>query len=229
MQSFAKIIQKFTQADFSEMPKAIVEQVKMHFWANLFDKIGYDNRSIPNFGKIVEFAARYEIALWNTNMQFAPQLQAIYENDVKGKKFRLPKGLLLFGSYGTGKTMAARILADRFEIPFIDTYTIALNYLKKDGDDWLENFLLGNSRTALVIDDVGAEGEIRRFGNNSPMGAILSTRARFWEMYGTPTIYTSNLGSPTDIAAKYGNDDRLADRLNHYYVPVEFKGISLRK
>jgi DNA replication protein DnaC len=205
------------------MPKHAVDDVKKRFRENLFDKIGYQTAAVPNFDKIIEFAARYEIALHSDKIQ---------DKEINGKKYRKPKGLLLFGGCGTGKTLAARILADRFGITFIDTYTIALHYLNTTidgGDNWLENFLLSNSQNVLVIDDVGAEGEIRRFGNESPMGAILSTRARFWEMYGTPTIYTSNLGSPTDIAAKYGNDDRLVDRLRSYYVPVEFKGISLRK
>lgn len=205
------------------MPANVVESVKSRFRTDLFGKINYQTAHVSNFDFVIEFAARYELALNSDKLKI---------DEVNGKKFRLPKGLLLFGKCGTGKTLAARILADRFGMTFIDTYTIALNYLKNTadgGDNWLETFLLGNSRKALVIDDVGAEGDIRRFGNESPMGSILSTRARFWEMYGTPTIYTSNLSSPSDIAAKYGNDDRLADRLRSYYIPVEFKGQSLRK
>ena len=81
----------------------------------------------------------------------------------------------------------------------------------------------------LIIDDVGAEGDIRKFGNESPIGAIISTRARHWEIFGTPTIYTTNFDNPEKLAALYGNDKRLLDRLSSYQVGVEFTGASLRK
>ena len=86
-------------------------------------------------------------------------------------------------------------------MPFIDTYAISFQYQKKDGNDWIERWLYSNCKNAVIIDDLGAEGDVKKFGNESPIGAILSTRARFWEMYGTPTIYTTNKNNPKELAS----------------------------
>lgn len=228
MKPFTEIVRKFADVDYSEIPPSVIERVKGTILKDLFEKIGYSHKDIPNFDRILEFIARYEISLWNEEMVFAPNVKEMFEL-VRGKKFRKPKGLLLFGGYGTGKTLAARIIAARLEFQFYDTHSIELKYLKKDGNDWIDSFIFEKSRNALVIDDIGAEGEIKKFGNESPMGLILSSRASFWERFGTPTIYTSNLASPQEIASRYSNDNRLADRLRAYYMPVEFQGTSLRK
>jgi hypothetical protein len=229
---FADIIKKYTNADYSEPSERTILHFKTTF-GKLFDNIGYVRENILGFGNILEFMARYQIAAINPERveKTSPEsdFRKIYDAEIAGKKFRKPKGLFLFGHYGTGKTLAARVIADYFNLPLIDTYSISFEYQKKDGSDWIEKWLFSNCLKAVVIDDIGAEGDIRKFGNESPIGGILATRARFWEEYGTPTIYTTNLETPRAVAKAYGNNERLLDRLNAYYVPVEFKGQSLRK
>lgn len=226
MKSFSEIVKAYTFSEFSEIPMAVVEHFKSVFQKRMFDASGYVRKDIPKFDAILEFLARYEIA---TMTDEQAKVHEAFANEMIGKKFRKPKGLLLFGNCGTGKTLASRMIADRFGLTWIDTYTIGLTYQMKDGNDWLANWLFKNSREAIVIDDIGAEGDIRRFGNENPIGAIIATRARYWEMYGSPTIYTSNSDSVAMIAEQYNNNTRLADRLQSYYIDVHFKGTSMRK
>ena len=229
----SKIVERLKlTGKYSEIPQQAVDFVKAHC-ENAFSKIGYRFENIQNYAAIPEFMARYELA--NVNAEQVETLsddqpyKKVYEEHLKGKRFQNPKGLLLFGACGTGKTLAARIIANRFNATLIDTYRIAFAYLRKDGNDWVADFLETHSRSLLIIDDVGAEGDIRKFGNESPIGAIISTRARHWELYGTPTIYTTNFADPEELAALYGKDKRLLDRLSSYQVGVKFTGASLRQ
>ena len=230
--TFGDIIRKFTGSEFSEPSEMVIERLKSSF-DRLFDGIGYCRDGICQFGTILEFMARYHLATINHQALEAfpdtDSLKSLYDQEIKGKRFRLPKGLLLAGKCGTGKTLAARIIAERFGFPFIDTYSISFQYQKKDGHDWIERWLKSNSRKAVIIDDLGAEGEIRKYGNESPIGAILATRARFWEEYGIPTIYTTNKTTTQELANYYGGDLRLADRLASYHVGVAFTGASMRR
>ena len=227
-----EIIKKYTLQDYSEPPEEMLTWLKGSF-SELFDGIGYDRADIPEFDCIIEFMARYKIATFNhESVSIAYKgtpFGELFDHTINGKQFRLPKGLLLYGSYGTGKTLAARVIADKFQLPFMDTYRISLEYLTKNGNDWLADWLFSHSKTVVIVDDIGSEGDVRKFGNESPLGAILSTRARFWEMYGTPTIYTTNFATPKALAENYGNNERLLDRLVSYHVGVEFAGASRRK
>jgi len=230
--SFANIIKKFTGSEFSEPTEAAITWLTEPF-GRLFDSIGYSRNGIQPFGAILEWMARYQLATFDHEklevLSDTDTLKVFYDQEIKGKRFRMPKGLLLCGQCGTGKTLAARIIAERFGLPFIDTYEISFDYQKKEGYEWLEKWLYANSNKAVIIDDLGAEGDIRKFGNESPIRAIISTRARFWEMHGTPTIYTTNKQTAKDLADHYGGDLRMADRLASYQVGVAFTGASLRR
>ena len=229
--SFAEIIRKFTGSDFSEPSEEVITHFKRSL-GRLFDNVGYIREGISQFGTILEFMARYELATLDHKLcetVTSEPFMELYEREIKGKRFRFPKGMFLCGKYGTGKTLAARIIAECFGLPFIDTYSISFQYQKKDGNDWIEKWLYSHSHKTVIIDDLGAEGDIKKFGNESPIGAIIATRARFWEMYGTPTIYTTNKENPKMLAGHYSNDHRLLDRIESYHVPVLFTGASLRR
>jgi DNA replication protein DnaC len=219
------LIKMFTERPEEPSEKAIT--LYSAHYAKMFYTIGYQHDGIKHFDRILDFMARYHLA---TGLKLhSAEAEALWESELKDKTFPMPNGLMLRGSPGTGKTFAARIIAERFSLPLWDTYSIGLEYLKKDGDDWLEKFVYGNTRTAIVIDDIGAEGALKKYGNESPMGMIFTMRAKYWEKYGTPTIYTTNFTTPQQIADFYGNDTRLLDRLTAYQVGVEFTGASKRK
>ena len=221
-----EIVRTFTQ-NVSEPPKRAMEFFIRHY-SQMFDDIGYVRNGVKQFDKILHFMAHYQVAAVKQDVT-NPEYQEIYETEIKGRRFGNPKGLLLFGTCGTGKTLAARIIAKRFQFFFIDTHKIGLDYLTKEGNDWLAKWLTETQRRVVVIDDLGAEGDIKKFGNESPMRAIITARAKYWELYGTPTIYTTNISAPQKIAEYYGNDARMLDRLTAYQVGVEFAGASLRK
>jgi len=220
------IIQEFSHESL-EPPDAALQFFIPHY-SKMFDDIGYVRDGVKGFGKILNFMAHWQIAAVKQEIS-NPEYLEIYELLLKGMRFSNPKGLLLYGACGTGKTLAARIIAKRFGFHFIDTYKIGLDYLTKDGYDWLARWLTENQRKPIVIDDLGAEGDIKKFGNESPMRAIITARAKYWEIHGTPTIYTTNFPTPQEVAECYGNDVRILDRLTAYQDGVEFTGASLRK
>jgi hypothetical protein len=221
-----EVIKKFTRS-ISEPPE-IAMRFFIRNYSSLFDNIGYVRDGVKDFDKILSFMAHYQIAVVKQDIA-GEEYQFIYETQLKDKEFCLPKGLLLYGACGTGKTLAARVIASRFGFHLTDTHRIGMEYQTKEGNDWLAKWLLDYHMSPVVIDDLGAEGDIKKFGNESPVRMIIAERARCWELYGTPTIYTTNLSTPKQIAEFYGNDIRILDRLTAYQVGVVFAGASLRK
>ena len=219
MSSLVKVFKKH-----EEPPEEAVALYAKHY-SRLFDAIGYQRGKIKDFDRIPDFMARFQIATGRPlNAEFA-----LYESELKGKQFDMPKGLLLYGPPGTGKTLAARIIKECLHLEMRDTHTIGIEYLKKGGEDWLHDFVTSYKKNAVIIDDICSEGNLKKYGNESPMVAIFTARARYWDTYGTPTIYTTNFTDPEKIAEFYGNDPRLLDRLTAYQLGVEFTGASLRK
>ena len=216
------LIKTFTNRSVEEPPAEAVALYASHY-SKMFDEIGYIRSGIKNFDRILDFMARYQIA------KDIPCNLEVYETQLKGKKFETPKGLILFGPPGTGKTLAARIIAERFNLTIIDTHTIGMAYLATGGENWINDFASSNMHNAIIIDDIGAEGDLKKYGNESPMRAIFTARARYWDTYGTPTIYTTNIATSEEIADFYNKDQRLLDRLSAYQVGVEFTGASLRR
>jgi hypothetical protein len=223
-----ELIKQFTDNLPVEPPEKAVALYAASY-AKMFDTIRYRRDGIVHFDRILDFMARYHLAT-GVKMNIGDEADAIYEAELKGKTFVMPKGLLLRGLPGTGKTFAARVISEHFGIPMWDTYQIGMYYFQKDGQDWLHDLILHNSRQAIIIDDIGAEGELKKYGNESPMGMIFTMRAKYWEQHGTPTIYTTNIEKTRDLVNQcYGGDVRLLDRLTAYQVGVEFTGASKRQ
>lgn len=118
------------------------------------------------------------------------------------------RGLALFGTVGTGKTTAMRILAAAFRWPITSLADMSLRYAA-EGNDWLDARLDEWRGQCVVLDDLGSEGDDRHFGSALPVVAILSQRYEAWSLSGVRTYLTSNL-SREERVALYGA--RIEDR-----------------
>lgn len=184
---------------FDTPPEKTISFLKSYV-RKMFDRIRYEISDENEFDKILSFAALYELANMDKDdsVRNEPQdernerLKNAETLGVVGKKFLFPKGLFIYGPCGTGKTTAARILEKLFGFVFADVEFIARKYMVEKGEEWVSDFICENERKVVVIDDIGSEREMKRYGNSSPMVDIIFARSRSYEWYGVPTIYTSN-------------------------------------
>ena len=167
---------------------------------------------------MVDFATKYTFA---RNQRILKEKKDYTGKIDKSKDYMMPKGLLLFGNCGTGKTLLAKLMSIFTGIKFYEASEIALNYLC-DGDDWYRDFSRAISKEAIVIDDIGAERDVKRYGNESILIEFLSQRTRLWEEFQIPTIITSNFQERNEIAERYG--DRIKSRFLGAFQPVKLSG-----
>jgi len=186
----------------------------------IFKGIDYIINDNDEHEKIIEFIARYEISSLNTNQDKSVKDEHDYDGGlwphaekfgIVGKKFAKPKGLLLYGNYSTGKTTAARVISAMFDITMLTVESISRNFLAHNGETWLNEIVAENFRKSLIIDDIGNEDEMKKFGNDSPMRNFISSRAMSYEWFGVPTIYTTNIIDQEKLGQFY--TDRIKSRI----------------
>lgn len=124
---------------------------------------------------------------------------------------RARKGLFLYGLTGSGKTTVMRVFHERFQIPIFSAIEIANEYMDADGDSYYRYFCERFGRQEIIIDDLGSERNVKKFGNESIIGDIIAFRERVFQMFGILTHLTSNLVTEEDISARYG--DRILSRI----------------
>ena len=228
MRSIEQFLQAFPHArNTDEPPKELVDVCRKNI-TKFFDATGYTFNG-DEFDKILDFVARYEISLIDTRDEYGLNGATVKIFGLKGKRFKTPKGLLLHGTCGTGKTTAARIVSKMMGFPMFDVAEINALYLGKNGNEWAEEFMFDNERKPIIIDDLGSERKVSSYGNPSPITDIILRRSISWEQHAVPTIYTTNLGHFSDadgqtvtIEKFYGT--RIKSRLFGSCVPVLLNG-----
>jgi DNA replication protein DnaC len=204
------------QYQYDEIPKSFLQYVKTDLFDDTLKRYNHividDNKDAIDAAR--KFFAEYKIAkLSDEERGYIEKTSGV---SIKNKNFKLPKGIMFFGNCGTGKTRIAMILAVSLKIEFFEASEIASHYLAY-GDEWYQNFVNRNRKKTIVIDDVGIERDVKRFGNNSIIKEFLASRAMSWEWYNVPTIATTNFAEPNEIADRYGKhiESRFFGAFNH--------------
>lgn len=124
---------------------------------------------------------------------------------------RAKKGLFLYGFTGTGKTTIMRVLHDRFKIPIFSAITIVNEYMEPDGEQCYRYLCERFEDQEIIIDDLGAERKVKKFGNESIICDFIDFREKVFQRDGILTHITSNIVIAEEIAERYG--DRVLSRI----------------
>jgi hypothetical protein len=163
-----------------------------------FLKHGYAETQVSDI--IITHAAKVFLSLPRES-QFDPDVPSQYG----GPK----KSLALMGYPGTGKTTALNILSLLFKWHITPIYTMAGKYASV-GDKWLDETMTEWGRKTIILDDLGAETEIKHYGVSLPVQDIIAQRYDLWKYHGVMTYLSGNL-TEAERLAKYGS--RTADRI----------------
>jgi len=196
-----------------EPPEELILSVFEHY-SGVLNKYGYQRRHGESFDQIARYFARY----------YAGKI-----NDIKlgvEENYSPPeKGLIIFGMPGVGKTFAMQIFSGVFDIEFLYADDIVREYAKygeKGFWSWASNY----DYKEIVIDDIGAERDLKSYGNESVFVEFLCRRERQYRERGVLTHFTTNAGTRDDLKDKYGV--RVMSRILGMCQPVMIKGDDYR-
>ncbi len=235
MRDFSYIINNVKPTYFADPSIELINAAKKRTLA-VFTKCGYDFGSEFVEDSFSNFSGRFDAAYMSKKSQELENekiRELLSRNGDDKKRIRYPKGLFVSGPCGTGKTLFCRILSSMFDIEMLDMTELVTIYLSKKGNEWFLDFIEKNRKSPIIIDDLGAESDAKRYGNEIPISELLYERSKTWERYGIPTIVTSNmvLDSPNKelmtIRRKYGT--RIFSRLSGMLDRVELTGRDHRK
>lgn len=139
------------------------------------------------------------------------------------------KGAALLGNVGTGKTILLSFAAHMIDVSVFNVPELSRIYTLS-GADGFWNRVMDRSYIGkdMILDDLGAESDAKRFGAPFPIIDLIYRRYDIWRSYGHRLWISSNL-TAKEIASpdKYG--PRVADRLKEMCHVVPALGDSLRK
>lgn len=165
--------------------------------------------------KIIDYMARYRIGKEDVRKDQAERCE-------------MPKkGLWIPGHLGTGKTTVLWTMSAAWRIPYCDAPGIMLKFAAEGAETVIQDICGAEARYQdIIIDDLGAEGETRRFGAMLDIPMLIMGRYKVWRLHGSRTHFATNLDR-TQIVAMYG--ERVHDRLQEMCEVVPMEGSSHRK
>ena len=172
---FQDIVETFKPKHYDDPPKKSMDFLVNHY-AGLFDAIGYVRDKIKQFGLVIGFMAHYHIS--NSKYMYnieSSEYQELYESELKDKRFRLPKGLILHGQCGTGKTFAAKIISKRFGFIFVDTHRCVVEEVMNRRRLWMAIFCVHPLPKVPMIGNMGSRWRNQmesRHGFESPSSEV---------------------------------------------------------
>ena len=137
------------------------------------------------------------------------------------------RGALMMGNVGTGKTVLLQYAALVLRVGYFDITGLSTIYAT-GGDENFWSVMRDTMLTGhdLILDDLGAEADTKRFGNQMPIVELIYERYSLWKLTGARLWMATNL-TGAEIRTRYG--DRVLDRLKEMCYVVPATGTSLRK
>lgn len=166
-------------------------------------------------GRAIDYMARYRIGREDARKDPADRCD-------------MPKkGLWIPGHLGTGKTTVLWVMSAAWRIPYCDAPGIMLKFAAEGAEAVIQDTCgIEACYQDIIIDDLGAEGEARRYGATLDIPMLILERYKIWRLHGSRTHFATNLDK-TQIVTRYG--ERIHDRLQEMCEVVPMEGNSHRK
>lgn len=113
------------------------------------------------------------------------------------------KGICLSGTIGAGKTLLMKFLSAYTKCELFSLRELAHQWTSTCNStcEPLNNLL---SPYSVIMDDLGAEGSVKAYGNEFPIEMILDKRSTWFDDYRVLTHFTTNFADNFELQDEYG-------------------------
>ena len=135
------------------------------------------------------------------------------------------RGIFLAGEPGNGKTVALMFLSALCGYSYLRAIDLGAKF-SAHGEAAFWDTVNPYARRIIILDDLGAERDLRSYGNASPISEWLQRRYNAWQLNGPVIHIATNVGSDT-LVERYGF--RLLDRIYEMCVLKTVKARTMRR